>query len=104
MMEAPNTNPFLVEEDNLDIKREVGRYLRFWPWFVFTVVFALSVAYVYLKYAPRIYETTAKIKVLDEGDGLELPMVVFIFKCSNINLENEIEILTSYIISERVVW
>ena len=103
MMEAPNTNPFLVEENTLDIKREVGRYLRFWPWFVFTVVFALSVAYVYLKYAPRIYETTAKIKVLDEGDGLELPSAAFIFKRSNINLENEIEILTSYIISERVV-
>ena len=103
MMEAPNTNPFLVEEDTLDIKQEVGRYLHFWPWFVFTVVFALSVAYVYLKYAPRIYETTAKIKVLDEGDGLELPTAAFIFKRSNINLENEIEILTSYIISERVV-
>ena len=103
MMEAPNTNPFLVEENTLDIKREVGRYLRFWPWFVFTVVFALSVAYVYLKYAPRIYETTAKIKVLDEGDGLELPTAAFIFKRSNINLENEIEILNSYIISERVV-
>ena len=103
MMEAPNTNPFLVEENTLDIKREVGRYLRFWPWFVFTVVFALSVAYVYLKYAPRIYDTTTKIKVLDEGDGLELPTAAFIFKRSNINLENEIEILNSYIISERVV-
>jgi capsular exopolysaccharide synthesis family protein len=103
MMEVPNTNPFLVEEDNLDIKREVGRYLRFWPWFVFTVVFALSAAYVYLKYAPRIYQTTAKIKVLDEGDGLELPTAAFIFKRSNINLENEIEILNSYIICERVV-
>ncbi|WP_181855220.1 tyrosine-protein kinase domain-containing protein [Winogradskyella sp. KYW1333] len=102
-MEVPNTNSFLVEEDNLDIKRVVGRYLRFWPWFVFTVVFALSTAYIYLKYAPRIYETTAKIKVLDEGDGLELPTAAFIFKRSNINLENEIEILNSYIISERVV-
>jgi capsular exopolysaccharide synthesis family protein len=45
----------------------------------------------------------SKIKILDESEGLELPTSAFIFKRSNINLENEIEILTSYRILEKVV-
>ncbi|WP_411893507.1 GumC family protein [Winogradskyella sp. A2] len=91
------------EEESIDLKKEVKRYLNFWPWFVLAIIVALFGAYVYLRYAPKIYQTTAKVKILDESDGLELPTSAFIFKRSNINLENEIEIITSYIIIERVV-
>ena len=52
---------------------------------------------------PGFYETTAKIKILDESEGLELPTSAFVFKRTNINLENEVEILTSYLIIEDVV-
>ena len=34
--------------------------------------------------------STAKIKILDEEGGLELPTAGFVFNRSNINLENEI--------------
>lgn len=91
------------EEDNIDLKQQIGRYLRYWPWFVLAVVIALISAFLYLRYAPRIYESYSKIKILDESDGLELPTAAMIFKRSNINLENEREILTSYLIMERVV-
>ncbi|NRB60093.1 MAG: polysaccharide biosynthesis tyrosine autokinase [Winogradskyella sp.] len=104
-MEQPfniNSNPF-ENESTLDIKSEIQRYVRYWPWFVLALVLFLGSAYVYLRYAPRIYQTNAKIKILDESDGLELPTSAFIFKRSNINLENEIEILTSYLILDRVV-
>ena len=90
-------NAFGSEEDNMDIKQEVRRYLRYWPWFVLSMVIMLVGAYAYLRYAPRIYQTTAKIKILDESEGLELPTSAFVFNRSNINLENEIEILTSYL-------
>ena len=91
------------EEESIDLKKEIRRYLNYWPWFVLATLVTLFSAYIYLRYAPRIYQTTAKVKILDESDGLELPTSAFIFKRSNINLENEIEILTSYIIIERVV-
>ncbi|WP_296313612.1 GumC family protein [Winogradskyella sp. UBA3174] len=94
---------FMDDDNSIDIKREVTKYLRYWPWFVFTVIVTVISAYIYLRYAPKIYQTTAKIKVLDESDGLELPTSAFIIKRKNINLENEIEILTSYLIVERVV-
>ena len=91
------------EEESIDIKQEIRRYLRYWPWFALTLAIAFISAYMYLRYAPRIYQTYSKIKILDESEGLELPTSAFIFKRKNINLENEIEILTSYLIMNRVV-
>ena len=99
------TNNFYFQEDDshVDIKHEVKKYLRYWPWFILAITLTLSIAYAYLRYSPRIYKTSTKIKILDDSDGLELPTSAFIFKRSNINLENEIEILTSYTIIEKVV-
>ncbi|MEO1033022.1 MAG: tyrosine protein kinase, partial [Bacteroidota bacterium] len=91
------------DEEGFDIKGELRRYLNYWPWFILAVFVTLISAYTYLRYASRVFQTTAKIKILDESDGLELPTSAFIFKRSNINLENEVEILTSYIILEQVV-
>ena len=99
-----NTNPYFFQEENsIDLKSEIRKYVRFWPYFVVAILLAFAIAYFYTRYAPRIYQTTAKIKILDESDGLELLTSGFVFKRSNINLENEIEILTSYRIIEQVV-
>ena len=103
-MEKPFNPPNPIEnESSLDIQSEIKRYLRYWPWFVLSAFLAFTIAYTYLRYAPRIYETNAKIKVLDESDDLELPLSALNFEGSNINLENEIEILTSYTIMRDVV-
>lgn len=98
-----NNSLIFNDEDSIDLKQELRRYSRYWPWFVTALVFAFLGAYVYLRYAPRIYETYSKIKILDESEGLELPTSAFIFNRSNINLENEIEVITSYLIMDRVV-
>ncbi|WP_179343803.1 GumC family protein [Winogradskyella ursingii] len=103
MSNSFNSFDAFKEEDNTDLKQEVQRYLRYWPWFLVAVFIMLVSAYVYLRYAPRIYQTMAKVKILDESEGLELPTSAFVFKRTNINLENEIEILTSYLIVERAV-
>ena len=102
-MENQFNNSFFGEEDKIDIKQVVRQYLSYWPWFMVAVVVSLLSAYAYLRYAPRIYETYSKVKVLDESEGLELPTSALIFKRSNINLENEIEILSSFLIMNRVV-
>lgn len=94
---------FFTEEDtSFDIKHEVLKYLRYWPWFLGALIVSLACSYIYLRYAPRIFETTAKIKILDEGKGLELPTAAFVFRRSNINLENETAIISSYRILEEV--
>jgi tyrosine-protein kinase Etk/Wzc len=102
-MDNSFNNFSLPEEDSIDIKQEIRRYIRYWPWFALTLAVALISAYMYLRYTPRVYQTYSKVKILDESEGLELPTSAFIFKRKNINLENEIEILTSYLIMNRVV-
>ncbi|WP_412984126.1 GumC family protein [Pontimicrobium sp. IMCC45349] len=103
-MQQTNNDAFFVEnEESLNIKQEIQKYLGYWPWFAVSLVVCVISSYFYLKYASRIYQSTAKVKILDENDGLELPTSAFVFKRSNINLENEIEILTSYRILEKVV-
>ncbi|OBX25537.1 capsular exopolysaccharide synthesis family protein [Gelidibacter algens] len=85
------------------IKYEVRKYLRYWVWFVIGVVIALSIAFLYLRYTNNIYNTSAKIQILNKNKGIELPSSAFIFNRSTINLENEIEVIKSLRISERVV-
>ena len=85
------------------IKNELQKYLRFWYWFVLGAVLASTAAWVYLRYTPKVYSSTAKIKMLNKTKGLELPSAAFVFNRSNINLENEIEILKSSRIIEQVV-
>ena len=103
-MEQFNHNPFLAEENtSVDIKKELLQYLQFWPWFLVSFFVFTGSAFFYLRYAPRVYNSVAKIKILDEEGGLELPTAGIVFNRSNINLENELEILKSYVILERVV-
>ncbi|WP_179022256.1 GumC family protein [Winogradskyella forsetii] len=85
------------------IKGEFRKYLRYWYWFVLGAILAFIGAYMYLRYTPKVYTAAAKIKILNKTKGLEMPSSAFIFNRSNINLENEIEILKSYRIIENVV-
>ncbi|MEM5564001.1 polysaccharide biosynthesis tyrosine autokinase [Psychroserpens sp. AS72] len=85
------------------IKYEIRKYFRYWYWFALGVLLALLGAYLYLRYTPKIYSSAAKIKILNKTKGLELPSSAFIFNRSNINLDNEIEIIKSYRIIEEVV-
>lgn len=103
-MQLHSQTPF--EEENsstFNIKYEIIKYLNYWPWFVLSMLLFLLGSFIYLRYTPKIYSTHAKIKILDENEGIELPTTALIVNRSNINLENEMEILTSYPILERVV-
>ena len=104
-MHTENQNEETLQSDSItiDILQEILKYLKYWPWFVISLIFTLSSVYLYKRYTSSIFETQLKIKILDETEGLELPTTGFVFNRSNINLDNEIEILTSYIILEQVV-
>ncbi|MEE4247484.1 MAG: hypothetical protein V2I33_18910, partial [Kangiellaceae bacterium] len=86
-----------------EIKYQVRKYLQFWYLFVVGIILALTAALLYLRYTPKLYKANAKIKILNKAKGIELPSSAFIFNRSNINLENEMEIIKSYRIMENVV-
>jgi capsular exopolysaccharide synthesis family protein len=90
-------------EDEFDLKKELFKYLFFWRWFVFSITLCLIISFFYLRYSHTIYSTSAKIKILDKKEAsLELPSASDIFKNNTINLENEIELLSSYTILSEV--
>ncbi|MDR6301827.1 GumC family protein [Mesonia maritima] len=95
------------EEQGEDLKQLIVKYLRYWPWFVGTVILALFLAFIYLRYAPKIFQTNTEIKVLKENEsGLDLTGLQgasTLFDMSKVNLENEIQILKSRRILGTVV-
>ena len=71
--------------------------------FSFYIVFSLC-AYFFNRYTPKVYDTTAKIQILDKKQSsMEMPSAEDLFSNSKINLENEIEILKSSPILERLL-
>ena len=102
MNESQYTSDF--EEESIDIKGELLKYIRFWPWFVLTAIFSLCSAFLILRYSDTIYNTQAKIKIIDdqEAKSVELDIASF-FKNSVINLENEMALFSSYRLLEKVV-
>jgi capsular exopolysaccharide synthesis family protein len=93
-----------IDTEEINIKEIFFKYILYWKWFVVGAVLSLFVAYTYLRYAPNIYQTTAKIKVLDNSKGaMKLPSdMTSLFSNSKINIENEIEVIKSHRLLELV--
>tara|TARA_B100001059_G_scaffold236765_1_gene290058 strand:+ start:10687 stop:13038 length:2352 start_codon:yes stop_codon:yes gene_type:complete len=90
--------------DYFDFKNEFYKYLFYWKYFVLSIIFFLFFAFCFTRYSPKIYNTNAKIKILDKKESsLELPSAADLFSNSKINLENELQVLQSYSILEKVV-
>ncbi|MFD2937232.1 GumC family protein [Spirosoma flavum] len=106
-----NSNPFAVPyqayevESSTNLRTLLMRYVRKWPWFVLSLILALTAAYVYLLYQPPVYNVQASVLVKDERKGISeqsLMKEMSIFTESKV-VENEVEILKSYSLMDRVV-
>lgn len=58
-------NEFTEQEDqsSFDLQAELNKYLKRWPYFVFSLLVALVLAWLYLRYTPKEYATSASILV-----------------------------------------
>lgn len=92
-------------ESSVDIKELIFKYLAYLHWIVLGVFIAFTAAFLYLRYASESYQSSNVIKILDDNNsGFKLPSdAMNFFSRNKINLENEIEVLQSSIILERVV-
>jgi capsular exopolysaccharide synthesis family protein len=89
----------------INIKDEILKYLPFWYWILLSLIISIIVAYFYLRYQNNVYQTQAKIKILDNSNSaFKLPTdAVSIFGRGKVNLENEIEVMKSTRIISQVV-
>ena len=88
------------------VQQMVARFLPYWPLYVLLGIIALSGAYVYLRYVTPMYEASATLIIKDESRGgrddsklLESLNLI----ASKKSIENEIEVLQSRSLMEKVV-
>ena len=96
---------YLQEEDAIDIKKEAGYYLFFWPYFIAGITIAIVSAFLYLKTADRIYTSSAQLQIKKPAEDAAsfLTGGVEFFGFDQVNVENDIAVLTSQHILNQVV-
>jgi uncharacterized protein involved in exopolysaccharide biosynthesis len=57
------------EEENIDLRKMFFSYLRYWYWFIFSIGFTVTVAFVYLRYTTPIYNISSVLLIKDEKRG-----------------------------------
>lgn len=95
---------FIEENNPVDLKQIINKYLKYWPAFILSILISLFSAFVYLRYANVVYKSEAKVKLLNDKENSNFTLDVSkLFNKSTINLENEIALLKSVHLSEQVV-
>ncbi|WP_310380012.1 polysaccharide biosynthesis tyrosine autokinase [Flavobacterium sp.] len=93
------------KKNNFNIKQEILKYLSHWKWIVLSITIATIISFFYLRYASDVYQTSAKIKILDNSNtAFKLPTDnVSIFGNNETSKGNEIVIMKSSRILSAVV-
>ena len=91
----------MKDNSSFDLKSELTKYFKKWPWFFLAVVIALAASWLYLRYTPKQYLTSASVLIAtDDKKSKSISMQDF----SNlslggdfggINLQDEISIMKS---------
>jgi len=100
-----NFNEFNQNQQSIDIKVILYKFLRYWYLFVLTIGLALVIAFLFNKYSRPIYEveTTILVKERNEG-GIDPQAMIGLGLYNNFqNLQNEIGIISSYTLVYRAV-
>jgi capsular exopolysaccharide synthesis family protein len=104
MQHTPNDFFEGFEEEPINYIQLIRKYLAYWPWFVVSIVIAITASVLYLRYTDTIYKTEAKVKILSDKDKSNISLDISkLLNKSNVNLENDIALFKSYRLSEKVV-
>lgn len=92
------------DEEPINYIQLIRKYLVYWPWFLVSITIAITVSVLYLRYTDPIYKSQAKVKILSDKDKSNISLDISkLLNKSNVNLENDIALLKSYRLSEKVV-
>lgn len=101
MSQNPNPSYRPPQEEEIDLREELTKYLRHWPWFVAGVIICVLAAFLYLRYTTPVYNTAATIIIKDEdkkggsGDLSAFADLGLLNGLGTNSIENEIGILKS---------
>jgi tyrosine-protein kinase Etk/Wzc len=95
------------EPEEIDLKVMLFRYLRYWYWFVIGIIICIGFAFIYLAYATPQYKVQSTLLIKDDKKGPSVSGAdafggLDIFGSSK-NIDNEIEVLKSKTLMQRVL-
>ena len=92
------------EEQAIDIKQLVFIFLNHWYLFLIGAVVALAVGFVINRYKPNIYQTSGTVLVKEANSGFDATDIMTNGSFRGFqNVDNEMAILKSYTLTDRVV-
>ena len=91
------------DEQSVDIKQLIFTVLRYWYLFVIFVVIALAVGFVINRYSTKVFQTSGTLLIKDSRSVDATAIMTSWSYGSSQNVDNEIAILKSYSLTERVV-
>lgn len=98
-MASKNKNSENSHFEKINMRKEINRYLRNWPWFLLSLIFCLALAFLYLRYATPLYKAKTTVIIKDESSkGPESAVYAdlsLLTGSGTKNIENEIGILRS---------
>ncbi|MES2411390.1 MAG: polysaccharide biosynthesis tyrosine autokinase [Bacteroidota bacterium] len=92
-------------QNEVNIIDQIFRYLRYWYWFLISMLICFFVVKNYLNHTIPIYESRANIKIIDDSkNNFIIPTIgTSSFSKTKLSLENQIEVLKSKRLLEQVV-
>lgn len=109
MAELSNNNPIQQEESSgFDYRKLWSIIVLNWYWLIFSTLFFVALAYVYLRYQTPVYQAYTKVLIKDENGGFggasaNSTLENFGVVTTNNGFENELEILSSTAVATRAV-
>ncbi len=104
-----NNNQFQnFEEESIDLKAYIYRLLRFWYVFPISLVLGLLIAFFFIKTSVPIYRVGTTLLIKDEQTLMDPDAIIQsvaspFSSMAQYKLRNEIEILSSYLLTERTI-
>ncbi len=98
-----NFQPY-QQEETIDLKALFFKFTRFWYLFAISIFIALIVAFLFNKYTKPVFEVKTSVLVKDDKTKMDPSALLGGLGLSTQqNIQNEIGILMSYSLSNRVV-
>lgn len=95
------------EKKTIDIKEEILKYSNHWRWFLLGIIATTICGFIYIRFATKTFQSYTKILIKEENSSdLTNQLSAFSdggFFGSKNNIENEIEILKSRSLNQKVV-
>lgn len=91
-----------IEEQSIDIKQLIYICISHWYLFLISVLVALAIGFVINRYKANVYQTSGTVLIKDQN-GYDPTMLMTNLNFNTQNVENEMAVLKSYMLTERAI-